>query len=84
MTGPEKTGLIYTKYTCSHFGAYLFFCVCYAIYVSCIEFIIILCIYDEICVEMLCCYDEILHLKNQNLGQISHVDKSCFLRHGHI
>ena len=64
VTGPEKTGLIYTKYTCSHFGTYFFFCVCYLISVSCVKFIRISCIYDEICVEMLCCYNEILHLKN--------------------
>ena len=55
VTGPEKTGLIYAKYTCSHFGAYFFFCVCYSISVSCNKFIRISCIYDEICVEMLCC-----------------------------
>ena len=34
LTGPEKTGLIYTKYTYSYYGAYLFFCVCYPISVS--------------------------------------------------
>ena len=84
MTGPEKTGLIYTKYTRSHFDAYLFFCVCYSISVSCIAFLRNLCIYDEICAEMLCCHDEILHLKDRNLGQILHVDKTCFLRPGHI
>ena len=33
---------------------------------------------------MLCCQVEILHLKDQNLGQILHVDKTCFLRPGHI
>ena len=65
VTGPEKTGLIYTKYTRSHFGAYLFFCLCYLISVYCIAFLRNLCIYDEICVEMLICHDEILlHLKD--------------------
>ena len=29
MTGPEKTGLIYIKYTHPYYGIYLFFCVCY-------------------------------------------------------
>ena len=53
-TRPEKTGLIYTKYT--YYGAYLLFCVCYPISVSFIEFLRILCIqYDEICVTMLSC-----------------------------
>ena len=55
VTGPEKTGLIYTKYTYSYYGAYLFFCVCYANSVSFIEFLRILCLYQEICVKMLCC-----------------------------
>ena len=64
VTGPEKTGLIYTKYTYLYYGAYLFFCVRYAISVNCIEFLRILCINDEICDEMLCCQVEILHLKD--------------------
>ena len=81
MTGPEKTGLIYTKYTYLYYGAYLFFRVCYPNSVSCIEFLRILCIYDEDCVRMLCSQDEILHFKDQNLGQILRVDKTCFLRH---
>ena len=40
-------------------------------------------IYDELCVKILFCHDEILHFKDQNLGQILHVDKTCFLRPGH-
>ena len=44
VTGPEKTGLIYTKYTYSYYGAYFSrvskFC----------KFYWILCIYQEICV----------------------------------
>ena len=65
VTGPEKTGLliIYTKYTYSYYGAYLLSYACYPISVSCIEFHGILRICDEICVKMLCCQDEILHLK---------------------
>ena len=53
VTGPEKTGLIYTKYIYSYYGTYLLFFECYPISVSCIEFLRILCIYDEICVKML-------------------------------
>ena len=34
VTGPEKTGLIYAKYTHSYYGAYLFLCSCYLISVS--------------------------------------------------
>ena len=70
VTGPEKTGLMYTKYTYSYYGAYLFFHVCYPNSVSFIEFLRILCLYKEICVKMLCCQDEILHFKDQNLDQI--------------
>ena len=84
VTGPEKTGLIYTKYTYSYNCTYLFLCVCYLISVSFIKFLRILYIYDEICVKMLCLQDEILHFKDRNLGQILHVDKTCFLRPGHI
>ena len=51
----EKTGLIYTKYTYSYYGAYLFFHVCYPNSVGFIEFLRILCLYQEICVKMLCC-----------------------------
>ena len=84
VTGPEKTGLIYTKYTYSYYGAYLFFRVCYPNSVSFIEILRIVCLYQEMCVKMLCCQDEILHFKNQHLGQILRVDKTCFLRPGHI
>ena len=53
VTGPEKTGLIYTKYTYLYYGAYLFFRVCYPNSVSFIEFLRSLCLYQEICVKML-------------------------------
>ena len=64
VTGPEKTGLIYAKYTHLYYGAYLFLCLCYLISVSCIEFLRILCTHDEICVMILCCQVEILHFKD--------------------
>ena len=38
-------------------------------------------IHDEIYVMILCCHVGILHL---NLGQNLRVDKTCFLRPGHI
>ena len=44
VTGPEKTGLIYTKYTHPYYGIYLFFCVCYPNSVSFIEILKIVCI----------------------------------------
>ena len=54
VTGPEKTGLIYTKYTHPYYGIYLFFCVCYLNSVSFIEILRIVCIYGEICVKIVC------------------------------
>ena len=50
MTGPGKTGLIYTKYTCLYYGNYIS-CSVYAIYpksVSFIEFLMDFCIYNDI------------------------------------
>ena len=83
MTGPEKTGLIYIKYTYSYYGAYLLFYKSYPHSVSFIEFLRIFCIYDEICVGIVYNKNELLNLKDRNLGQILSVDKTCFLRPGH-
>ena len=46
VTGPGKTGLIYTKYTCLYYGTYLLFCMCYPKSVNFIEFLMNFCIYD--------------------------------------
>ena len=54
MTGPEKTGLIYTKYTDPYYGIYLFFCVCYLNSVSSIEILRIVYIYGEIFITIVC------------------------------
>ena len=48
MTEPEKTGLIYTQYTCSYYGTYFLFCMCYAKSASFIEFLMDFCIYEDI------------------------------------
>ena len=48
MAGPGKTGLIYTRYTCSYYGTYLLFCMGYTKSVSFIEFLMDVCIYDVI------------------------------------
>ena len=82
VTEPEKTGLIYKQYTYSYYGAYLFFRVCYPNSVNFLGF----CVYIKKFV--LKCYVAkmrycILKTK-QNLGQILRVDKTCFLRPGHI
>ena len=63
VTGPGKTGLIYTKYTCLYYGMYLSFCVYYPTSVSFIEFLMDFCIYDDI-VDMIPITDKkLLHFK---------------------
>ena len=51
MTGPEKTGLIYIKYTYSYYGAYFSF---YLNSVNFNEQLRIFCTYDKICINILC------------------------------
>ena len=54
VTGPEKTGLIYIKYTYSYYGAYLLF---YTLYLNPVNFnaqLRIFCTYDKMCNNMLC------------------------------
>ena len=48
VTRPRKTDLTYTKYTCSYYGTYLLFYLCYQKSVSFIEFFMDFCIYDDI------------------------------------
>ena len=48
VTGPGKTDLIYTKYTCSYYGTYILFCVCYPKSVIFIEFLMDFCICNDI------------------------------------
>ena len=84
VTGPGKTGLIYTKYTCLYYGTYLLFCMCYPKSVSFIEFLMDSCTYDEI-FDMIQIPDKtLLHFKFSKSGQILRVDKTCFPRPGHI
>ena len=40
--------------------------------------------YDEICVKIVCFQNELLHFEDWNFGQFLRVDKTCFLRPGHI
>ena len=83
VTRPGKTGLIYTKYTCLNYVMYLLFCMCYPKSVNFIEFLIDCCIYDDI-LDMIEITDKkLLHVKLSKLGQILHVDKTCFPRPGH-
>ena len=48
VTGPVKTGLIYTKYTCLYYTTYLLFCKRYPKSVNFIEFLMDFCICDDI------------------------------------
>ena len=48
VTGPGKTRLIYTIYTCLYYGMYLLFCMCYPTSVNFIEFRMDFCTYDDI------------------------------------
>ena len=84
MTGPRKTGLIYTKYMCLYYGKYLQFCVCYLKSVSFIEFLIDLCIYDDTLDVIRITDKKLFHFKLSKSDQILCVDKNCFPRPSHI
>ena len=84
VTGPGKTGLIYTKYMCLYYGTYLQFCVCYPNSVSFIEFLMDLCICDNILDGIWIIDKTLLHFKLLKSGQILCVDKTCFPRASHI
>ena len=84
MTGPGKTGLIYTKYTCLYYGMYFLFCMCYPASVNFIEFHMDFYIYDDILDMMQITDKKLLHFKLSKSGQILCVDKTCFPRPGHI
>ena len=84
VTGPEKTGLIYIKYTYSYYGPYLSF---YTLYLNSVNFnkqLRIFCICDKICINILCLEQKLFNFKSSKFAQTSHVDKTCFLRPGHI
>ena len=76
MTGPEKTGLIYTKYTSLYDDTYLLLGMCYTKPVSFINFHMVCCIYDEIFDTILIKDNKLLHII---IGEILHVDKIGFL-----
>ena len=84
VTGPGKTGLIYTKYTCLYYGTYLLFCMRYPKSVNFIEFLMDFCIYDDIFNIIQITNKKLLHFKLSKSGQILRVDKTCFPRPSHI
>ena len=75
---------IYIKYTYSYYGTYLLFSMCYTKSVNFIEFLMESSMCDEVFVT--------IHIKDENLssfgsikfGQILCLDKTGFLRPGHI
>ena len=84
MIRPGKTGLIYTQYTCSYYGTYLQFCMCYEKSVSFIEFLMAFCMYDDIFDTIRITDNQLLHFKFSKSGQILCVDKTSFSRPSHI
>ena len=53
-------------------------CMCYSQSVSFIEFCIDFCMHDKTCVITQNTTKTLLQFKNSKLGQILHVDKTCF------
>ena len=84
MTRPGRTCLISTKHTCSYYGTYLLFCMCYPQSVNFIEFLMDFCIYDDIWDTTLITDKKLLHFKLSKSDQIVHVGKTGFPRPGHI
>ena len=61
VTRPGKTGLIYTKYTCSNYDTYLLFCIRYPKSVSFIKFLMDFFMYDDIVDTILITDKKLLH-----------------------
>ena len=84
VTGPGKTGLIYTKYNCLYYVTYLLFCMRYPKSVNFIKFLMDFCMYDDILDTIQLTDKKLLHFKLSKSGQILRVDKTCFPRPSHI
>ena len=83
VTGPGKTGVIYTKYTCLYYGTYLLFCMRYPKSVTFTEFLMDVCIYLDILKMIQVTDEKSLHFKLSKSGQILRVDNTCFPRPDH-
>ena len=70
VTGPGKTGLIYTKYTCLYYATYLLFRMCYSKSVNIIAFLMDFCTYDDICDMVHITDKKLLHFKLSKSDQI--------------
>ena len=77
VTGPGKTGLIYTKYTCLYYGTYLLFCMCYPNSVNFIEFLMDFC-NNDICAMIQVTDKKLLHFELSKSGQFLHVIRPVF------
>ena len=84
VTRHEKTGLMYTKYTYSHYGTYLLFCFRYYRSVNCIRFHMKCCINDESFIRIPSLFTELFKFEFQKCGQILCAHKPYFLMPGHI
>ena len=84
VTRHEKTGLMYTKYTCSYKTEYLHYCTSYLQSASCIRFYRNDCISGYIFVKIPCFDKMLFNFEIQKCGQILCVHKTHFLMPGHI
>ena len=84
MTRHEKTGLMYTKYTCSYCSKYLPYCIRFSKSVSCMRLLSNCCISGENCVRFPCSHRKLCNFGIQKCGQILCVHKTLFLMPGHI
>ena len=84
VTGPEKTGHIYTKHTCSYYDPYVI-PILYELYQICkFYWIPYGILHNEMSVTILSNTKKLLHFKVSKLGQILCVDNTGFLKPGHI
>ena len=84
MTRHEKTGLMYTKYTYSHYIMYLHYCIRCTKSVSCFRFPMKNCINDGTFAGLPCVYMKLFNFEIQICDQILCVHKPYFLMPGHI
>ena len=70
LTGPGKTALIYTKYTCLYYGTYLLFYMCYLNSVSFIELLMDFFSYNDISDTIWITDKMLLYFKLSKSGQI--------------
>ena len=84
VTGPEKNGLVYRKYTCLYYGKYLLFCLCYSKAASFIEFLIDICNYDDTLGTIWITNKKLLHFKLSKSFQILRLDKTGFPKTSHM